>query len=202
MREILPGVYHWTATHPSIKIEVSSYYLARERVLVDPLFPDGGTDAFPEPPKHIVLTNRHHYRGSAKFVDTFGCTVWASAPGMHEFEDGRQVKPFNFGDTLPGGIQAIEIAAICPDETALYIEREGGILAVADGVVRMADSPLGFVPDDYIGDDPAAVKLALAKAYRRVLDRDFDTLLLAHGNPWVRGAKNALREFVEANAPR
>ncbi len=30
MNEIIPGIYHWTAAHPKIKIEVSSYYLADE----------------------------------------------------------------------------------------------------------------------------------------------------------------------------
>ena len=37
MNEILPGIYHWTAAHPKIKVEVSSYYLADECVLIDPL---------------------------------------------------------------------------------------------------------------------------------------------------------------------
>jgi hypothetical protein len=39
MQEILPGVVHWTARHPRIHSEVSSYYLVRERVAVDRLAP-------------------------------------------------------------------------------------------------------------------------------------------------------------------
>ncbi len=31
MNEILPGIYHWTAAHPKIKVEVSSYYPGRMR---------------------------------------------------------------------------------------------------------------------------------------------------------------------------
>jgi len=198
MQEILPGVLHWTRTHPKIGIEVSSYYLVDERTLIDPLIPEQGIDAFPSRPEHVLLTNRHHYRDSGKLREALGCTVHCVEAGMHEFKQGEAVEPFTFGDTLPGGILALEVGGICPDETALLIPRGDGILAVADGVVRMGDAPLGFVPDAYMGDDPAAIKKALREAYGRLLEHDFDHLLLAHGAPLVGGGKQALREFVQA----
>jgi len=37
----------------------------------------------------------------------------------------------------------------------------------------------------------------LRNAYRRLLDLDFDRLLLAHGDPIVHGAKDELFAFVE-----
>jgi len=37
MNEIAPGIQHWTAVHPNIKIEVSSYYLPDSGTLIDPL---------------------------------------------------------------------------------------------------------------------------------------------------------------------
>jgi hypothetical protein len=197
MNEILPGILHWTSLHPKIKIEVSSYYLAEERVLIDPLAPASGVEAFADnAPAHVILTNRHHYRDSGAFAERYGCTVWCAAPGMHEFSHGEQVKSFAFGDTLPGGLVALEIGGICPDETAILVPRGDGVLAVADGVVRMGEGPLGFVPDQYMGDDPAAVKQKLREAYRGILDRDFDHLLLAHGLPWIGGGKQALAAFI------
>ncbi len=196
MKEIIPGVLHWTVTHPKIKIEVSSYYLVDERVLIDPLAPAAGLESLPGQPAHVLLTNRHHYRDSGRFVDRFGCGVRCVEQGMHEFQGGEPVEGFHFGDRLPGGIEAIEIGAICPDETALLIPKHGGIVALADGVVRQADGPLGFVPEAYMGDDPEAIKRGLREAYRRLLDREFDHLLLAHGWPVIGGGKAALREFV------
>lgn len=42
MREVLPGVFHWTAMHPRIHVEVSSYRLEDGGVPIDPLLaPDG-----------------------------------------------------------------------------------------------------------------------------------------------------------------
>ena len=196
MREILPRVFHWTVIHPKIKIEVSSYYLADEKVLIDPLEPAEGMDWFPTKPKHILLTNRHHYRDSGKFAGRFGCAVWCVETGLHEFQHGEEVRPFRFGDRLPGNITAVEIGALCPDETALHIPKANGLVALADGAIRQGGSPLQFVPDQYIGDDPAGVKARLRQSYRRLLDRDFDNLLLAHGWPWVGGGRQALREFA------
>jgi len=197
MKEILPGVHHWTSTHPRIHIEVSSYFLSDDRILIDPLVPDEGLEWFDKGVEHIVLTNRHHYRGSGAFVKAFGCTVWCSEPGMHEFTHGEKVRPFAFGDTLPGGIEAFEIGALCPDETALLIPKGNGLAALADGAVRHGDGPLEFVEDELIGDDPEAVKKGLRRAYRRLLERRFDTLLLAHGWPIAGTGRQALETFVQ-----
>jgi hypothetical protein len=197
MKEILPGVFHWVREHPKIRVEVSSYYLADERVLLDPLVPTDGLDPFPSEPEHVLLTNRHHFRDSDAFRERFGCKVWCVEQGMREFRHEDRVHPFRWGDDLPGGIQALEIGVLCPDETALYVGREGGILAVADGVVREADGPLGFVPDSLLGDAPERIKRGLREVYTRVAEeRAFEHMLLAHGHPWIGGARDALREFA------
>jgi hypothetical protein len=198
MREILPGIRHWTVKHPKIGVEVSSYQLVDEGVLLDPLVPAEGLDAFADaPPAHILLTNRHHYRDSGAFAERFGCTIRCIESGMHEFTKGEPVQPFRISDPLPGGLIAHAVGVICPDETAILIPRGDGVLAVADGVVRRGDSPLGFVPDEYLGDDAEAIKRGLRKAYRDLLDLEFDHLLLAHGDPWIGGGKQALREFTQ-----
>jgi hypothetical protein len=198
MREILPGLFHWSVYYDKIKIEVSSYYLSGAKVLLDPLLPMGGSSAFEPGVEHILLTNRHHYRDSAPLVEKYGCTVWCIESGMHEFSKGEDVKPFKPGDTLPGGIQAEAIGAICPDETALVLSQPAGVVALADGVIRRADGPLEFVPDKYMGDDPEGVKAGLRDSYRRLLSlHEFDHMLLAHGEPWIGGASRALREFLE-----
>lgn len=199
MKEILPGVVHWKAMHPNIGAEVSCYYLTEEKVLIDPMEPAEGLDWFREhgEPEHVILSNRHHYRDSGKFVEAFGCKVHASRPGMHEFTSGEPVEPFDFGDTLPGGVVAREAGAICPDDTALYIPAHSA-LSVADGVINYGG--LGFVPEEHLGDDVDATKRAIRDSYARLLDLDIDNLLVAHGEPIVGGAKDALREFTQAES--
>jgi len=200
MQEIAPGLWHWTARHPHINLEVSSYYLLAERVLLDPLLPPEGTAWFTDrgaEPEHIVLTNRHHDRDSWRLREAFGCEVHCVANGCHELEGRGPVTPFAFGEELPGGIVAHEIDSICPDETALHLPAHRA-LAVADGVVRWPGiDGLTFVPDSLM-DDPQDTKRGLREAYRRVLDLGFDRLLLAHGEPVTADARQALRAFAGA----
>lgn len=199
MEEILPGIHHWTALHPKIGIEVSSYCLLDERVLIDPLLPAEGLDWFREhgAPREIYLTNRHHYRHSGEIAAAFGATVRCHRAGLHEFTHGEAVTPFDFGDELPGGIVAREVGAICPEETGLHIVAARAI-ALADAIVRFAPGPLGFVPDEYLGEDPDGVKRDIRASVARLLDLDFDHLLLAHGGPVLGDGKAQLRALAGA----
>jgi len=197
MREISPGLWHWSARHPAIGKDVSSHYLARERVAIDALIPPEGLEWFEEHgrPAHVLLSNRHHSRDAFELAKAFGATVHVIANGRHELEGRGRFETFDFGDELPGGVVVHEVDSICPDETALHIPAHRA-LACADGVVQSDGGALGFVPD-FLMDDPDHTKAGLRDAYRRLLELDFDTLLLAHGDPIVIGGKRALAEFVE-----
>jgi hypothetical protein len=47
-----------------------------------------------------------------------------------------------------------------------------------------------------MGNDPEGVKSGLKQAYAKLLEHEFDNLLLAHGDPWIGGGKKALRAFI------
>jgi hypothetical protein len=197
MNEIAPGLWHWTARHEHISSEVSSYYLLAERVLIDPMIPAEGIGWLQEngAPEHVLLTNRHHDRDSWRLREAFGCSVHCVRNGLYELEGRGPVEPFDFGDELPGGVVVHEVDAICPDETALHVTGHRA-LACADGVISSsASGELGFVPD-WLMDEPEDTKRGLRQAYERLLELDFDVLLLAHGQPVVSDGKAALRRFV------
>jgi hypothetical protein len=199
MHEIAPGVFHWTAMHPKIKMEVSSYFLAQEGVVLDPMRPAEGLEWFNEhtPPAAIVLTNRHHYRQSAEYVDEFGCEVFCHNAGLHEFGEEQDVTGFEDGDEPIPGVKVKHVGAICPDEVAIHVPRVSA-LAVADGVVRWRpDDPLGFVPDQLLGD-PEKDKAGLKESYRALLPLAPQHLLLAHGNPIVGNGAATLAAFLES----
>jgi hypothetical protein len=201
VEEVAPGIWHWTARHPRIGIDVSSYYLPAQRLLIDPLVPNDVVGRLEQlgAPREILLTNRHHWRDCGKLIERFDCEVRASRPGMHEFSDDQPVEPFDFGDELAGGaVVAYEVGAICPDESALHIPAVSA-LAVADGVIHYG--ALRFVPDDLM-DEPERTKAGLRTAYGRLAgELDFDHLLTAHGGPVVGAARDRLREFAEQGPP-
>jgi glyoxylase-like metal-dependent hydrolase (beta-lactamase superfamily II) len=200
MEEILPGIFHWTTFHEGIGQKVHSYFLAYADppVLIDPRVPEEGLAWFgkSEPPVHVFLTNRHHYRHSDRFEKAFGTKVWCHRAGLHEFTPEQKVHPFLHGDELPGGILALAVGVLCPEETALFFSRSGGILAIGDAIVRYG-TELGFVPDSLMGENPEEVRRGLKKVFLGHLEREFDHLLFAHGQPWVGGARKELRRFLE-----
>jgi glyoxylase-like metal-dependent hydrolase (beta-lactamase superfamily II) len=202
MRELAPGIYHWTAVHPNIGRDVSSYFVAASGTLIDPMMPAEGVEWFDDDarrPRRVVLTNRHHLRDSERFAEAFAIPIACHEAGLHEFKGGPDVKGFAWGDEVAPGIRALEVGAICEEESALLVDSADGFLSVADAVINYGG--LGFVPDAYIGDDPPAIHSAIRAAYARLLDEPFDSLLLAHGEPIVGGGKDALRRFAEDDRP-
>lgn len=205
MQEVLPGVYHWTGVHPRIRIEVSSYWLDETGVLIDPLVPaEEGLQWFadrPVPPRAVLLSNRHHFREADRFQERFGCAIRCNRSGLHEFSKGERVEGFDVGEELPGGVVALEVDAICPDDTALHLVEKRAV-AFADGLVRGGPhgggGPLGFVPDSFM-DDPARTKQGLLGAFERILeDVQFDHLLLAHGGPVIGDGRALLQDLLDS----
>lgn len=203
MEEIVPHIFHWTAFHPDIGQDVHSYCVTGlgPVILIDPLAPPDGLDWFRRHarPEHIYLTNRLHYRSSNRFVETFGVTVWCHSAGLHEFEPRQKVHGFEHGDELPGGILALKVDALCAEETAFFIPVDAGALSMGDAVI-CENELLEFVSDDLMGDDAEAVKRGLRSAFKELLKRRFEHLLLAHGRPIVKGGKEALRQFAGGKA--
>ena len=203
MQELVPGVFHWTAVHPNIEMDVSCYAHAPSGTVIDPLLPPdegiGWFDGEGRRPQRVVLTNRHHLRDADAIASAYGCPILCHEAGLHEFKEGPDVKGFSFGDELAPGVRALEVGAICDEEAALLIDAGPGLLVVADAVMRYGGN-LHFVPEQYLadeGEDPEPVKRAIRESYARLLDEPFDGLLPAHGDPVLEGGKDELRRFTE-----
>jgi hypothetical protein len=193
IHEVLPGVLHWTAKHPSAGIESGSHYLVPEGVLIDPIAPPEGLEWFDgRDVEVILLTNRHHTRSTFELQDRLDIPVRAPRTGMHDLPADR-VEPYDFGDELIAGIRPYAISESWPDETALHIPSHRAV-AIADGVHDY--DGLGFFPDHLLGDDPEAEKQGLREGFVRLAEAvEFDNLLFAHGTPIIGGARDQLRRF-------
>lgn len=204
MEEILPGVLHSRTRHPNIHVEVDSWWLPDQGVLIDPLIPpDVGLEWFAEqatPPRAVVLSNRHHYRHSGEFRERYGCAVHVPRSGLHDFARDRQpVEPYDPGDELPGGLIVHEIGALCPDDMALHLPAAEAVF-FADGVVlggpHGQQGEVGFVPDSLM-DEPEQTKQELLASLQRLLHQiDFRHVLMAHGGPLLDDGRAQLEELV------
>jgi len=200
LAEVVPGILEWSGPHPRIGVIVHSHYLTRQRVAIDPIGVDGLIPALERAGgvDQILLTNRHHLRGSEEVAAAFGAALRCPRVGLHEFEgaDRPAVVGYGWDEEVAEGVTAHEVGSLAPDDGALHIAVGPGALALADAVVS-DDRGLGFVPD-FLMDDPEETKLGILAALRGLLELDFDVLLLAHGAPIAAGGKQALAAFVEA----
>lgn len=193
MKEIVPGLFHWTARHPRIGVEVSSYLVAGAAAAIDPLLPEGeGPEWLGHDVEHVVLTICLHTRSAPDF----GLPIRAPRPGLHRWE-GRNLDaaPYDDGDEVAPGVRAPALAAIAPDDFVLHIDAGPGVLAIGDGLVNYGG--IGFVPDRLMGDDPEAVKRATLDRVHSLLELEFDALTFAHGEPIPSGGKAALQALAE-----
>jgi hypothetical protein len=194
IHEILPGVLHWTARHPSSGWESASHYLVEEGILIDPIAPPEGLEWFDgREIGEILLTNRHHTRSAFDLQDRLHLVIRAPRTGMYELPADR-VEPYEFGEVLTAGIRPHAISETWPDETALEIPAHRAV-AIADGVINY--DGLEFVSDYLLGDDPEAERRRLRDGFARLAaEVDFDHLLLAHGSPILGDGREQLSRFA------
>lgn len=196
MEEIIDGVFHWKARHPSIKVEVGCHFVAGSGTAIDPLLPGEGIEWFDgRGLERIVLSNRHHLRHAPELAQRFGCPILCHEEGLYQFEGGPKVEGFAFGDRLAEDVVALEMDAICPEDTVLRIESGGGALLFADSLIHYGD--VGFVSDDLIGEDPEGVKRRIRERCAALLNEEFAHLLFAHGDPLLGAGRDALRDVAE-----
>jgi hypothetical protein len=206
MRELIDGIWHWTSFRDVIRQDVSSYWIEPAGIVIDPMVPpDVGLEWWEGrdvQPQQVVLTIGLHWRESGEFAERFGIPVRAPAAARERYDDEGLDRPFEkyeAGDEVAPGVTAVEIGELAPDESALHIAHGPGAVAIADGFIRAkAGAPLGFFPDFLLGEQPDRVKDGLRNSFRGLLTRDWDAILLAHGDPIASQGQTALREFLDA----
>jgi hypothetical protein len=191
VQEITRGIQHWTAVHPNLGMEVSSYWLPDLQVLLDPL----AVPAEVEDVREILLTNRHHKRDAFAARERFGATLRVPQEGMHDFSPDDPVEPYEFGEPLAGGaITPYQVTELWPDDGVLHIPGLNA-LAIADTVVN-DNLQLEFVPERYMGD-PAEEKPAIVEGLTQLIaELDFQHALFAHGPPIPGTGRARLQEFL------
>jgi hypothetical protein len=191
MREIASGIRHWTAIHPNLGVDVSSYWLPGLKVLIDPIAVPADVEDIDE----VILSNRHHLRDALAAGERFGAPVRAPRVGMHEFGEDAPIDPYDFEQPLAGGaIVPYQVTELWPDDCVLHIPSLSA-LAVADSVIHDSDE-LGFVPERYM-DEPEAEKRGIREGLARLAEQlEFEHLLPAHGTPIAGEGRARLREFA------
>ena len=139
MKEVLPGIHVWSWFSEEKRIDFNGTYVRGEgeSVVIDPpLFTDEDLREMEQlgAPVAILLTNVHHARRSRRLAEKFGIPIRiheADAAGV----DAEIAGTFRDGDSLPGGLQAINVPdSKSPGETAFLVSR-AKVLIVGDALL-------------------------------------------------------------------
>ncbi len=198
MEEILDGVHHWTAVHPNIGMEVNSYYVAPARTVIDPIVPDEALEWFREREESrtgscsptattcAIPSACATSSAAGSSVTAPACTSSATAPRSRGSPSATSWRRRSRRS------RSARSARRRPRCTSTAAPARSPF---ADGLINYGG--IRFVPDNLIGDNPEPVKEGLRRSYARLLDRRFDALLFAHGEPITEGGMDALKEFLD-----
>jgi glyoxylase-like metal-dependent hydrolase (beta-lactamase superfamily II) len=195
MKQIAPDVQTWSVFVADRGYTFNGYAVSTEAgtILSDPPEPAeegwGAIDLL-EPFAGVWLTNRNHSRAAAAFRERYGVTVWAHEADADELEVGADAT-VRGGEPLPGDVTIVHVPGKSPGEIAFHLPRSDA-LVVGDVVIGVPPGELSTYPEKVIDDLDE-----LHRSAARLLDYEFDALLLCDGEPLPTGGKQKLREFVE-----
>ena len=163
-------------------------------ICVDPVEPTSDDlDAIVEEGvTRIVLTNRNHSRAANQVRGRTGArTVIHADDAEHaRSQDTELDGELNIGSRI-GPLEVVGAAGKSPGEVALFW-RDRGILIVGDAIIGNPPGRCGLLPERVM-DDPAGLRSNV----RKLLDLDFDILLVGDGASILDDAKDRLKELVE-----
>ena len=206
MQELIPNVYHATTLLKlgPIKFLAAMYAIKAESevVLINPFELDGSeTEALETigKPTHILIDGITHERDSDAYRKRYGAKILVHREAVPKLGLGVD-DAFGDGDTLPAGLTAIGMPGTRPGETIFLRRQASGTLIAGDAlfnlrpnerpfIMRLFGCPvnLGVMPKFAIKD-----KVVARQSYQRLLEYDFDQILVSHGHPILSGAKAML----------
>ncbi len=196
MREIFSDILTWPWFSEPHGYNVNGH-LVRDpggNICIDPVEPteDDMETLVREGVAWIILTNRNHSRAANRVRARSGArTVIHANDADHARNQGTELDDgLNLGDTV-GPFEVVDAAGKSPGEVAL-LWPDRRILIVGDAIIGNPPGQCGLLPERVM-DDPARLRGSL----RKLLDLDFDILLVGDGAPILRDAKARLKELVE-----
>ena len=197
MQEILPGIYRWSWFSQEKGYDFNGYFIisGQERVIIDP---PSMTLADQEWVRRqglvtcILLTNRDHVREADGLRRLFSCKVnihEKDAPLIEIRADGT----YRDGDRLSGGFVAVHVPDNkSPGETALFLERDRGVLILGDALIGKPPGQLNLMPADRYEDVAKA-----REGIRVLLNYRYDSVLVGDGAPILTGGRLAVQKLIE-----
>ena len=196
MRQLLRDIFTWTwfSAPNGYNFNGTLILHPEGNLCIDPVEPDEDTlgQIARRGVARILLTNRNHARAANRVRQRTGArTAIHPADASHARDQGAELDDeLRAGETI-GPLRLIGVPGKSPGEVAFHWP-EGRLLIVGDAVIGHPPGRCGLLREQAM-DDPARLRESVAK----LLEIDFDTLLVGDGQPILGGAKERLGELVD-----
>jgi hypothetical protein len=210
VRELAPGLLHWTARHPEwhpegFGDEVGSFALETDDalLLVDPLTDDALVEELGRlaggRPVHILITVDYHVRSAATLARRLGAHVWGPPSAAERLAGEVAFAELAPGAPGPAGATAVHVESEVPGERPLWLPSHGAI-AFGDTIVRTPGGELRLWGQHPPGEEDLRVyRERLAPTFAALLDLPVRAVLVTHGEPVTEDAAATLRACLDAD---
>jgi glyoxylase-like metal-dependent hydrolase (beta-lactamase superfamily II) len=195
MREILPGIFTWPWFSQRHGYDFNGYVVRDPAgtLCIDPVEPDAATleEIAQAGVTRIIITNRNHTRAVSAVRARTGARVAVHPDdAAYARSQGAEIDDDLRGGATVGPFVVVAVPGKSPGEVVLHAPTRR-LLIVGDAVIGNPPGRCALLPDKVM-DDPARLRTSV----RRLLELDFDTLLVGDGTPILSGAKDRLAELV------
>jgi hypothetical protein len=214
MQRLREGLWRWTARHPEwhpgeFGAEVACFaaQAGDTTLLIDPLLPPDPApvievvDAVLGGRLAILITIPYHVRSSEQLWQRYKgdaeTTIHGHRACAKRLEDTSAFTAIEPGAELPGGVTAHPIGKPRRYEMPLHLPSHGA-LVFGDAVVEHEGALKVWAHDKVDKKVERFYRERFAPSVKTLLELDFDSVLVTHGEPVLQGGKEALRRALEA----
>ena len=195
MQEIVTDIFTWAWFSEPHGYNFNGYLVRHPagNLCIDPVPPDEGDTAeiVRIGVTKILLTNRNHSRAAnAVRARTGAKTFIHPDDAAHARSQGAEIDGELSGGEKIGPVTIVAVPGKSPGEVALHWP-ERGLLIVGDALIGNPPGRCALLREKVM-DDPARLR----QSVRKLLELDFDTLLVGDGTSILRDAKARLQELV------
>lgn len=200
MQEFLPAVLTWPWFSARHGYDFNGTFVLDERgnLCVDPVEPDAATldRLAKQGVARILITNRNHVRAANAVRERTGARVAIHpADAAYARQQGAVIDAELGAGERVGPFWIVGVPGKSPGEVALH-DPERRLLILGDAAIGNPPGRLSLLPDRSM-DDPAQLRSSL----RRLLELDFDAVLVGDGAPILEGGRERLRDLLAEFGP-
>jgi glyoxylase-like metal-dependent hydrolase (beta-lactamase superfamily II) len=200
MRELLPGVFTWPwfSERHGYDFHGTLVLHPEGNLCIDPVEPDAAAweRLLAEGVARILITNRNHVRAASAVRERTGAPVAIHREDAgYAREQGAALDAELAVGQLAGPFRIVGVPGKSPGEVALH-DPVRRLLLVGDAVIGNPPGRLSLLPERVM-DDPSRLRASV----RRLLELDFDCVLVGDGVAILEGGRERLRELVASFPP-